>query len=228
MPTVSRIFNQMVTLIYQKVKSVPIWPDQTQVSDYMPLAFKEKYPRCRVVIDCTEFEVQKPFSPTEQQVTFSNYKNRNTAKALVGITPSGVVSYISELWCGSVSDKALFNETDLLKILDPGDLVLADKGFTIANELKHIGCELVQPLYLSDKIQFSIEERAQNKSVSHFRVHIERAIARIKYFKFFEGAVPYNSFHNLNEVFYIAAFLTIFQKPLIKIIPIRIPFFVYS
>ena len=46
-------------------------------------------------------------NPSAQQLTFSNYKNHNTAKALVGITSSGAVCFISDLYGGNISDKKL-------------------------------------------------------------------------------------------------------------------------
>ena len=76
---------------------------------------------------------------------------------------------------------------------------------------------LVQPLFLKNKIQFTIEERSENKTVSNLRVHVERAISRIKVFKYFQGSIFYNSLHNANEVFYIASWLTNFNRPLITV-----------
>ena len=37
-------------------------------------------------------------------MTFSNYKNTNTFKGLIGITPTGDVSFVSHLYSGSISD----------------------------------------------------------------------------------------------------------------------------
>ena len=34
----------------------------------------------RAIIDCTEFEVDKPSNPDSQRVTWSYYKNRTTLK----------------------------------------------------------------------------------------------------------------------------------------------------
>lgn len=41
------------------------------------------------IVDATEIYIEGPPNPTAQQATFSNYKNRNALKALVGIDPSG-------------------------------------------------------------------------------------------------------------------------------------------
>ena len=43
-----------------------------------------------------------PSNPLAQQLTFSNYNNHNTAKALVGIAPSGAICFISDLYGGNI------------------------------------------------------------------------------------------------------------------------------
>lgn len=134
--TVSRIFNKITEIIYIKIKKLNIWPNKTQIKEYMPIEFIKMYPDCRVIVDTTELYIQKPLKLSEQQLTFSFYKNANTLKALIGIAPSGAISFISDLWCGSISDKAIFIESGILNLLESGDVVLADRGFTIAKELE--------------------------------------------------------------------------------------------
>ena len=58
-----------------------------------------------LVIDVTEIYLEKPSNTEAQQLTFSSYKNSNTLKALIGITPSCSVSFFSQLYDGSISDK---------------------------------------------------------------------------------------------------------------------------
>ena len=47
-------------------------------------------------------------------------------KYLIGITPQGTVSFISNGWCGRTSDKEITEKSGFLLKLTPGDLVLAD------------------------------------------------------------------------------------------------------
>lgn len=58
----------------------------------MPQCFRRKYPSTKVILDATEVKVVQPSDPIEQQVTFSHYKNTNTFKGLIGITPSGAIT----------------------------------------------------------------------------------------------------------------------------------------
>ena len=57
-------------------------------------------------------------------MTWSNYKHHNTVKFLIGVTPQGVISFISKAWGGRVSDKYLTENSGLLRKLFPGDIVL--------------------------------------------------------------------------------------------------------
>ncbi len=45
-------------------------------------------------------------------------------KVLLGITPQGSVSYVSETWGGRTSDKYLTEHCGILDNLLPGDVVL--------------------------------------------------------------------------------------------------------
>lgn len=63
---------------------------------------------------------------------FSSYKNHKTLKGLVGIYPGGAVTFISQLYTGSISDREIVRRSGFLELpFDDEDPVMADKGFTI-------------------------------------------------------------------------------------------------
>ena len=68
----------------------------------MPQEFKTRYmyPTTRVILDATEIYIEQPHLPELQRMTFSNYKIKNTFEALVGISPDGVVTFVSFLLPG--------------------------------------------------------------------------------------------------------------------------------
>ena len=103
--TVSRVCLTWINLCYCKFKEVPIWPSRSIIDCNMPLIFQNLYPSTRCIIDATEVFIQKPQNPSAQQLTFSSYKNRFTFKALVRITLSGAICFVSELFGGNISDK---------------------------------------------------------------------------------------------------------------------------
>ena len=105
----------------------------------MPNAFKALYPTTRVIIDATEILVEQPALPELQQLTFSSYKNHNTYKGLIGISPSGAVTFVFDLYHGSIFDKELTRRSGILDLLKEGDSIMADRGFDIKEDLALLG-----------------------------------------------------------------------------------------
>lgn len=109
-------------------------------------------------------------------------------KGLVGISPLGVVSFLSDLYTGSISDKELTKSSGLYKFLCHGDDVMADKGFDIKDDLAKYGVTLNIPAFLKGKIQFS-RQTEHNKKIANLRIHVERAIERIKNWHIFDSCL---------------------------------------
>ena len=91
-------------------------------------------------------------------MTFSNYKNCNTYKGLVGISPEEVVTFVSALFRGSMSDKELTRRSGLLDLLEPGDSIMTDHGFEIEEDLLLTVVRLNIPPFLRGKEQLSSNE----------------------------------------------------------------------
>ena len=54
------------------------------------------------MIDCTEIYVERLLNLQTLAQTWYNYKNTNTIKYLIAITPVGAVSFLSREWGGRV------------------------------------------------------------------------------------------------------------------------------
>ena len=169
--TVSRIYITWVRFLALTLKdSLLRWPSKEEIKTHMPNSFS-KYPGTRVIIDCTEFFIEKPSSPSAQKATWSDYKHHNTVKLLVGITPSGAFSFISRLWSGSTSDRRVTQESGLIDILEKGDEVMADRGFTIRDLLTKRGVKLNMPPFTKGNQFFSYYP--ENGDFSLFVFHIQ-------------------------------------------------------
>ena len=66
-------------------------------------------------------------------------------QVLVGITPSGAISFISDDYEGSISDKDIFKKSRILNKLNEDDLVMVDRGCNIRNLLLKKDADIVIP-----------------------------------------------------------------------------------
>ena len=68
----------------------------------------------------------------------------------------------------------------LIDLLEPGDVVMADKGFDIQHLLAPKKAILNIPPFMGGKEQLTLEEEADTRRIASVRIHVERAIERIK------------------------------------------------
>ncbi|KAG0430037.1 hypothetical protein HPB47_023062 [Ixodes persulcatus] len=155
----------------------------------MPPAFKEQYSSTRVILDATEVQCEASSSLVLQSSTFSSYKSTNTFKGLLGISPDGTVTFVSQLFTGSISDKECVEKSGFLKLpFDDGDSIMADKGFKIEDDLKQINVRLNIPPFLRQG-HFTSEEVKETEAIASLRIHVERRIQRIKNFHIFDRPI---------------------------------------
>ena len=135
--TVSRIFLKWL-MLDTKLKPLLLWPECEDLRRTMPECFRASFKdKVAVVIACFEVFIECPSNLLARAAAWSTctYKHHNTVKFLICIIPQGVVNYISDTWGGRVSDKYLIEHCSILAKLLPGDVVLADRGFDIADSV---------------------------------------------------------------------------------------------
>ena len=103
----SRIFATWLDLLYSRLIQLSVWATKKTIEETMPEVFKQKYPRTRVILGCTELFIEKPSCFRAQSDTYSTYKSHNTAKGLVAIAPNGALTFISDLYGCHCSDKII-------------------------------------------------------------------------------------------------------------------------
>jgi len=171
------------------------------------------YSSCRIVVDCTDIEVATPSLMSQQNATYSSYRGINSFKVLTGVAPNGVLTFVSRLYPGSISDKKIVQQSGILKHFVPGDLILADKGFPI-QDIVPKGVSVNIPPFLQHG-KFTESEAKVTKSIGKCRIHVERANARLKDFKILTFVLPYLRCY-MDKVFQLCAALVNLQFPLIK------------
>ena len=202
--------------MYRRFKLLNIWPNKEEILNSIPISIASKCPNIRVIIDFTEFKIPQPKNPDAQQLTFSSYKNCNTAKALIGISPTGAVCFISELYGGSISDKELTRRSGIVEHLQPGDLMMTDRGFLIEEFTKPHGIKLSIPDFHDKGEQFTPFQLSHSRKVSNIRINVERAIGRIKQYKILKQINSTHMLPDLNKTSYICCILSNLDDVLIK------------
>ena len=221
----SALFNNWIQYMFFRCSSVSWWPHRDTIIEMMPENYRKEFPNTLVIIDGTEFKIQRPSSLTRQSQCYSDYKSSNTLKALVGIEPRGGVIFASMLFTGAISDKEITIQSGFLKTVEnlkaegkviDGDGIMVDKGFRIENEVENIGLKLNIPPFARSGAQFSTAEIKQTEKIARHRVHVERAIARIKAYKILSHTIDLSLFGCINQIWVVCSFITNFMNFLIK------------
>ena len=99
---------------------------------------------------------------------------------LIGITPQSTISYVSQAWGGQTSDKFLTVHCGILNKLLPGGLVLADRGFTIAESLMFQQAQLAIPSFTKEKDQLDPVNVEKTRRIANVCIHVERVFGLLR------------------------------------------------
>jgi len=69
-------------------------------------------------------------------------------------------------------------------------LVLADRGFDIADDVAMVGASLAIPPFTKGKPLLSQRELEFSRQLSNIRIYVKRAIGRMKYYKILHSTLP--------------------------------------
>ena len=169
----------IVIYVYTNSQVILFYSSKHQTS--MPQCFKYSFGnKNTVIIDCFEVFINRPSNLLARAQTWSSYKHHNTVKVLIGITPQGTISYVSQAWGGRTSDKYLTENCGILNKLLPGDLVLADRGFTIAESVMFQQAQLAIPAFTKGKDQLDPVDVEKTRGIANVRIHVERVIGLLR------------------------------------------------
>jgi hypothetical protein len=189
--TVTRTFHYVIDVLYVMLKPLIVWPERETLLKTMPMDFRKYCPRCVVIIDCFEIFLERPTNLLARAQTFSSYKHHNTIKYLIGITPQGTVTYISEGWGGRTSDKRITEECGILNKLLPGDTILADREFDIREAVGLYYATIKMPAFTKGKNQLSGIDVEQTRQIANIRIHVERVIGNLRQkFSLLSSTIP--------------------------------------
>ncbi|CAB4016757.1 Hypothetical predicted protein [Paramuricea clavata] len=167
--TASRIFITWILFLAKELSFLLSFPTVAEINDIQIPASLRGFAHLRRIIDCTEFYIEKPTRISSQRSTYSTYKSRNTFKLFISISPVPRINFVSNLYSGRISDKQLTKECGFIEQLNPGDVIMADKGF-------------------NGKV--SAKATTMTRRIAKSRVHVERMIRKLKCFQLIRGVIP--------------------------------------
>jgi len=212
--TVSDIIITWSNFLYVVLGGFPCWATRETIKVNLPEAFKGRFESIRCIIDCTEIKVEKPQCLETQSELYSEYKSHNTYKGLVGISPNAWVTFVSQLYGGSISDREIVEKSHLIDLLEPPDLIMADRGFEIQDLLAHKQVKLyIPPKRQSTQDQFSREDCFETMRIANVRIHVERCIRRVKGWHIFDQVLPLSMNGVVNQIWTVCCLLVNWQKP---------------
>ena len=198
--TISTTFKTWIRVLSNVLKNIIFVLDQGSLNFTRPKRFDNVRSVCQI-IDCFEVFVETPKSLDIQKLTWSEYKHHNTIKFLVGCTPNSSVSFISEGYPGSISDKKIVNKSNFLDTVETFSYIMADKGFNIDAEClaRHIG------IY--------IPPGKHGSHVANLRIFIEQVIRQIRSFKILTQEMPLTLISCLDDIVTVCVGITNFKEP---------------
>ncbi|KAI5634510.1 DDE superfamily endonuclease domain-containing protein [Phthorimaea operculella] len=135
--TITQVYNIFITWIRfmaSQWRLLDLWVDketvqtivQTHASDDRNKNSKHTESIC--TLRSMEFPLQKPSLQEAEKCTHSALKDRNTMKAIIGIAPSGLITYISPCYGGSVTDRQIIERSALLDKLEFGYVISVENN----------------------------------------------------------------------------------------------------
>ncbi|XP_050500735.1 uncharacterized protein LOC126880730 [Diabrotica virgifera virgifera] len=171
-----------IPILSDILKPLIYFPPKEEILQNMPICFSN-FQNVRVVLDCTEIYIQTPKCLCCRIRFYSQYKSHMTLKFMTGVSPAGLITFVSKPYGGRASDKVIFEGSKVINLLEPHrDAIMVDKGFRIDNICDLHNIKLIQPPFLKNKAQLSSEEAIIIAKIASARVHIERSNQRLKIF----------------------------------------------
>ena len=197
------IFYSMLTKLVAIMKASIKPVSYEEIQNNMPSCFKG-FEETAVVLDCSEVHIQRLKCAACRIKIYSQYKSDFTFKFMTGVTPGGMLTFVSKAYGGRASDKAIFEQSNFINSLQKDrDAVMIDKDFLIDDVCAARGIKIIRPPFLRSAKQFTQEEALLNRCIAAARVHVERMNARIRLFAILNNHLSWNLMIYIDEIFIV-------------------------
>ena len=179
---ISSIFTTWIKLMKKELGWLIIWPTRPDTRKSLPECFKKWFPKVRCIIDFTEFFIETLSSLDAQAMCWSEYKHHCTIKVHISITPTGMISFVSDCYGGRASDRYIVRNSGFYNFIEPYDQIMADGGFKIKEELLQRQVSLSIPPRKQGTLPMTTGDVQETSHIANVRIYVEKAIIRVKWY----------------------------------------------
>lgn len=130
---------------------------------------------------------------------------------VVGSSPGGLLTHIPEAYGGSASDRQLVERSGLTRMCEPGDSIMADKGFNVQDMFATKNVAINIPTFITKRNRLPGMTVVKDRKISSKRVHIERLIGLAKTFKILQEPMNATETALGSEIVFICCMLCNFR-----------------
>ena len=208
---VSRYINTWTNFLYFSLDSIPIWPTHEQINEEMPEIFKRTFPSIRCILDCTEL-CQRPSSLSTQSLVILLYKSHVRYKGLIDLSPSGSITFVSELYDDSISNNEIVWKSGILE----KEFWSWSFWFYHRKWLERVKSWLDYTFFLGGRVQLTAAEVKENQTIGSVRLLVELTIQRVDKFKVIRNEMPLTLHGSANQLWTMCCLLCNFLPRLFR------------
>lgn len=135
---------------------------------------------------------------------------------MIGCTPKGAVSYVSETFGGFASDRQIIEQSELVdptkNFFHSGDSIMTERGIMVQALFANFDVKVNTPTMLKGKHQLEPEEIVHDRQVASKRIHVERVICLSKRYKILTKPLPPPYVHLSSRLVFVCFSLLNFRN----------------
>ncbi|KAJ8687499.1 hypothetical protein QAD02_023293 [Eretmocerus hayati] len=160
-----QIFKETVRILSNCMKTIIQWLPHNEIVNNLPKRF-DSFRSTRVMIDCIRITPENQKKHDSFNVTDS-FVQTPIAKAILGVSPTGTITYVSGVSKGNWDESLMFEVSNLPQLLEASDAVMLSQDFPT---------ELLTRNYIFKFIQSPLKiQKSYTKRAMSFHDEIEKA-----------------------------------------------------
>uniref|UniRef100_A0A0K2UX11 Putative LOC100636811 [Amphimedon queenslandica] n=1 Tax=Lepeophtheirus salmonis TaxID=72036 RepID=A0A0K2UX11_LEPSM len=188
--SVEKVFKTWVNFMFYQIKDKDL---------FLPYDFKKKFPNTKMTLDTVEIKIKKPSKVEAQKSTWNSKKKCYTIKTMVGISPNGVVSFISSAYDGCCSDRQIIERSGLLKLKSSGDAVIAHSGVMVKDLIGNQDVKVNNtPTPMS-----GVDQLPEPTGIASKGIYVEKVVALSKTYKILQGELDFDKIPTAEQIVYV-------------------------